>query len=1008
MKELLLKKGAITLLILILPFLALAQSSIKGKVLSEDDQAAVPGATIKIKGTSTAVFSDANGEFSITAAANDILVVSSIGYSNKEVKLGARKSIVISLSVAQTNIADLVVVGYGTEKKKDLTGAVSLIKPKDIQYTPLATVDQALQGKVPGLQVVGANGQPGSFQDIIIRGNGSITGNTAPLYVIDGVPFSNSDVLLGNGFGTTSNNPLVGLNPNDIENISILKDASSTSIYGSRGANGVILITTRQGKSGKTRITLNAQIGKNDYAFLPNVGKALSASQLIPLTREGLLNAGYTAGGADSNLNSNLYANLNVNTDWLKVATQNSVQQQYDIAASGGDEKTQFYVSGSFFDQNGLIIGTSLKKESGDLSITHKYSDKLKLSAKINISNSDITAGLNNNAFFASPYAAAKFLLPTISPYNSDGSLNINNFPGGGFYNPIYNTRYNFYNINNIGTFSNLVLEYNILKDLKYTYSGSINYYLLKENIYENPNEGDGSSVNGRGINNQFENFNWDMSNQLDYKLALLPKDDLVANFKVGYEAQETKFNALNVESDNYPQTSLTSSAIATTPKVAAYTPSSFTFASLYSNISLNYKSKYILSGSFRNDGSSKFSTAHRYGNFYSIGGSWNLEKEAFFEKLTSVLSDAKLRASFGTSGNDLGPYYASYQLLSFGANYAGSPGIVYNSPGNPTLTWEKAQQFDIGTDLSFFKSRLNVTFDFYRKITQGLLLNQPVSLTTGFTSFTNNIGGVKNIGEEIFIEGIPVTGKFTWRTSLSVALNKNAALSLPIPSFLDNNGFRIREGVNIKSFETKEWAGVNPANGAPLWYIDGTKKDTTSNYNKALTVTTNKVATPSTFGSFTNEFSMAGFKLSAQLYYNFGNFLLDNFSPYYNDGQFEVFNKTQKALQRWTTPGQKTDVPKYIVGNANSTNSNQASTRFLYSGDYVRLRNITLTYTLPRSLLNSLKVNNISVFARGTNLWTYAFDKNLPFDPEQGKNGAFNDTSPQLKTYVFGINVSL
>lgn len=1008
MSEGLFKKGMISLLILFLPFLALAQIGIKGKVFSGDDDKPLPGATIRLKGKTAATVSDINGEFEIKASPSDVLVISSLGYVAKDIRVGSQTNFSVTLASSSVALNDLVVVGYGTEKRKDLTGSVGLIKPKDLAYTPLATIDQAIQGKVAGLVSLGSNGQPGAFSDILIRGAGSISGNTSPLYVIDGVPFTNTDVAANNGFGVTSNSPLAGFNPNDIESISVLKDASATSIYGSRGSNGVILITTKSGKNGKSRITFNAQIGKNDYAFLPNVGKALTAPQLLTLTREGLANAGLSGSAIDSNLNQNLYANLNQNTDWLKVATQNSQQQQYDLSASGGDEKTQFYLSGGIFSQDGLIIGTGLKKESADISVTHKYSDRLKFSGKLNISNTDIKAGDNNNAFFASAYAASKFVLPTISPYNADGSLNIDNFPGGGFYNPIYNIAHNYYKLNNISAFSNISLEYSILKNLKFTSNGSINYYLLKEDVFQNPNYGDGAGVGGQGINNQFENFNWDVSNQLDYKLALLPHDDLIVNAKLGYESQQTKFNTLLVESDNFPQTYLTTSAIATTPKVASYLPASFTFASVYSALSFNYKSKYVVSGSFRNDGSSKFSSNHQYGNFYSVGGTWNVEDEAFFAKYKNLIPTAKIRTSYGTSGNDLLQYYSSLSLLSFGANYAGSPGITFSSPGNPNLTWENAQQFDAGTDLGFFNNRLSISFDYYRKITSKLLLNQPLSLTSGFPSFINNIGKVKNTGEEISIEGDPLVGKFAWHSNFNIAFQQNEALSLgPVASFLNGN-FRIREGLNITTWEAKEYAGVDPANGDALYYTDGTKSTTTNDYTQAQTVTTNLTALPKSFGAFTNDFSFKGFKLSAQLNYSFGNYLLDDFFPYYNDGQFEVFNKTQKALQRWQKPGDKTNVPKFVSGNGNTTNSNQFSTRFIYNADYIRLRNISLSYNLPKSWLTPIKVNNLSIFVRGTNLWTYAFNKDLPFDPEQGKNGVFNDTSPQLKTYVFGVNISL
>ncbi|MDE3236911.1 MAG: TonB-dependent receptor [Bacteroidota bacterium] len=987
----------------------LAQTrTITGKITDEKGNP-IPNATVVVKGTSKGVATSPDGSFSITVAAGaKALVISSVGYGSEEISINGKSVIAASLKSSTTNLDEVVVVAYGTQKKATITGSQATVKAADIENKPFTSVDKALQGAVAGLQSAASSGAPGSSQAIRIRGIGSISASSDPLWVIDGIPVNAGS---GSSLATTSN-LLSTLNPNDIEDITVLKDAASSSIYGSRAANGVILVTTKKGKAGVTKFRFDAEGGQASTAYKNSAYQPLSASQYATITKEGLINAGYaTPTNVDAIFNGSFMSVLSyptpVNTNWLDAVTRTGSQQQYNLSASGGNDKTTFFLSGGYFKQDGTTIATDFQRWNGDAKIENKATSKLTLGLTLNGGVTNQNTPLSGGAF-GNPVLSAFFLLPTLSPYKPDGSLNYltGDFPNASLYNTVAVSALDKRNLKGMSLRGSAYAEYKILDNLKFRTQYGVDYNTLEENQYNNPFYGDGQSRNGRSLAYYTRFMNWDWVNTLDFKQKLLRSGDLNLNMKVGYESQLSKAYYISVQNSNFPPTTaLTVPAIGATPVTASATGSDYSFVGAFSSADLNYKEKYILTGSFRNDGSSRFGSEKRYGNFWSIGGRWNIHKEKFMENI-KFIDVLVLRSSYGTNGNAGIGNYDALPLYGYGSNYNGNPGSSPSQAGNVNLTWEVNKPFNVGIDMGILKNRVNFTVEYYNRTTSSLLLAAPVPPSTGFTSVTKNIGAMVNKGVEFTVNATPVTTKnFEWTVNFNIAKNENKITALV-------NGQDILSGVNIRrvgyDFQTyyaRLYAGVDPTNGDPLWYVDGTKTTKTNNYNLALRQPY-QTGTPKVFGGFGNGFKYKNFTFSANFYYSFGNYLRDTWGSYYNGAGFGGgFNKVERVMNRWTTPGQITDIPKYIYGG--NKNAQNFSTFFLYKGDFIRLRDIELGYDLPKSVATKMHVNMLHFYVRGTNLWTWVADSNMPFDPEQGISSQTNLEVFIPKTITAGINVS-
>ena len=992
-----------------------AQRTVTGKVMDEKGEA-VPNASVMIKGTNSGTTTSSDGTFSLSVPANvTTLVVSSVGLAPLEIALTNAPTYNVVLTANAKSLEEVVIVGYGSQRRTNVTGSVATVKGSVVENKPFTSVDKALQGAVPGLQSTSVSGAPGAATDIRIRGQGSITASNQPLWVIDGVAAAAGDFTSN----TTTANTLSTLNPNDIESISVLKDASAASIYGSRAANGVILVTTKKGRNGKTTFNFSAEAGTNSIAYKNDKNRAMTTGEYQTVMRTALINAGYASTDAEADAIITDPVNgfglkPDVNTNWYDLVTRSGSQQQYNLSMTGGNDKTQFYVSGGYFRQVGTTLATDFDRYNGSVSITHKASNKFTLNAVINGAATKQSTPTNGGTF-ANPVLASYFLLPWYSPYNADGTYKYDDPEGqfsnnGGIFNPLIQADWNKNTTRQYQLRGNLTGEYKILdntkNNLKLTTRFAGEYIDISEDAYRNPFYGDGFANGGDAFASYRRITDYTWSNFADYRHDI--SEDLYFDLKLGYEAGLTKSYLMQAGGQGFPLTlDLRYLASAATPTTAFSLPSQATNNSIFSTGDLNWKNKYVFSASFRRDGASVFGSEHRWSNFYSVGGTWNISQEDFMTDV-AFINFLKLRASYGENGNANGfGFYSSLPLYAFGSNYTGLPGSAPTNVGNENLTWEKNAIANIGVDFGLFKDRLSGTIEYYSRKTSNLLLAVPLSLTSGFASQNQNIGAMTNKGIEISLNGRVLKLKdFTWDIAVNFAHNTNKVTELFEGRPVAPVSFQqVAVGHDAQSFYLRQWAGVDPANGDPLWYIDSSRSKTTTSYSGADLVL-NGQADPKYFGSVTSVFNYKGFSLSVQFYYNFGNDIYDIWGRYLNsDGLYlGAFNQMNDQLNSWKNPGDVTDVPKMIYGGNQSSYNH--STRYLYKGDYIRLRDAQLSYSLPKSVISKAHITNLTLYVRGTNLLTFGQDKKLPFDPEAGAISQTNFDVFIPKTMTGGIRI--
>lgn len=980
--------------------------TVTGRVTDEKG-APVANASVLEKGTSRGVTTGADGNFSLSVTANaKTLVISSLNFSQQEVDIAGKNSVSVSLQSKVNGLNEVVVVAYGTQKKADLTGAIVKVGGEQLENRPQTSFDKMLQGSVAGLQSMATSGQPGSSQSIRIRGFGSISASNQPLYVVDGIPITSGD---GTRLTTTAN-LLSLINPNDIENVTVLKDASASSIYGSLAANGVILVTTKKGKAGKPRIRFDVEVGQNQIGYMNDRFRPMNSDQYVNITREGMLNSGMTLAQAEAALKTGTYGDYTrgYNTDWFNLLTRKGTQQQYNLSISGGNDKSTYFISGGYYNEDGTTIQSNFKRYTASIRGKNFATPKLTISHDLSFGFSKQQTPSNGTGF-ANPVYTAYVLLPTKPAFLADGSYNINtpDFPAGSPFNTLYLVNVDKRNTNTVKVIGNVAAEYKILDDLKFTSRFGTDYNNIEEVQFNNGVYGDGAADFGRAYSYYTRYFSYTWTNFLDYKKRFLKNDALTADVKLGYEAYSYNYFDESVRNDNLPPNfDLYLASNGSNPKTASSSGADKKRASAFSQVSLNYEDKYVLSGSFRRDGSSVFGVNKRYGNFWSVGASWNVDRERFMESV-DLFTQLKLRASYGVNGNENGfGNYSSLQTYGYGVNYTNQPGSAPNNVGDPNLTWEQNKPLNIGVDVAILKNKLRFSLEYYSRKTTNLLLGAQTSRTTGFASYTTNIGSMVNKGWELTIGATPIkTRDFTWDVNFNIAANKNRVLSLYQDKDVANGAFVIRVGEDVQTYYTRLWAGVDPANGDPLWYTDATRKTTTNTYNSAQ-LTTYKSASPKFFGGFSNSLTYKGFNLSFDFYYNFGNYVRDALaSLYFGDGTSPTRNKLVAQLDRWQKPGDITNVPKYILNG--NRNSSSFSSRYLAKGDYIRLRNIQLGYELPKNVAERLHMNALHFYVRGTNLWTWIADKNLSSDPEQGVGSTTNGEVFIPKSITVGLNLT-
>lgn len=979
----------------------LAQTrTVSGKITDSQGNP-VPNASILIKDTQLGTTSGPDGSFSIQVPSNArVLVISSLGMQTHEVSIGDKTVINVSLRPGENRLDEVVVVAYGTQKKANVTGVVATVKAQDIENKPFTSVDKALQGQVAGLQSVATSGQPGSTQSILIRGISSITAGTGPLWVIDGIPVNTGDA---SRLQTTSN-LLSTLNPNDIENISVLKDAASQSIYGSRAANGVIVVTTKRGKSGKTKVRFDTEIGVSNIAYENDRYKPLRAGDFFVLAEEGIRNAG----GTDADVAAILPGwgkGNGVDFDWLGAVTNKSAQQQqYNLSMEGGNEKTTFYLSGGHFVQEGTTVNSKLTRTSGNFRIQHKPIEKVTIGFNLNGGFVKQKAPLNAGAF-GNPVLSGYFIAPSQTPYNPDGSYKLQTVLGG-LHNTLALSEIDKRFLRETSLRGSITGEYKILNNLKFRTAYGADFAALEEDQYNNPLHGDGQASGGRAFAYYTRYYNWVWTNTLDLTQDLTKNGDLVLNAQVGYESQKSNSYQSSLQSQVFPvNLSMNLPAVGAAPITANAQITEYSFVSQFASTNLNWQDRYVVAGTFRRDGSSRFSQSNKYGNFWSVSASWNIDREAFMSNVRFI-DQLKLRSSYGVNGNAQIGNYDWQPQYAYTATYNQQPGSTPSNVGDSNLTWELNKPFNIGLDVAILKNRVSVSADWYVRTSSDLLLDVPLSRTSGFSNTLRNLGEMENRGIELTINAIPVQSKnFEWNINFNFANNKNKITSLPGGNDIADGNFIMRQGESYRTFFQRAYAGVNPDNGNPEWYTDATKSTKVGTYPGASARVLSGNALPKYFGALTNSLKFKGFTFEAQLYYNFGNYVYDTWGSFLITGTNPNLGKVARALDRWTKAGQVTDIPKYIYGD--TRNFAGAHSFWLKQGDFVRLRNIQVGYELPKQIISKAKLQNVHFYVRGTNLWTWVKDDDLPFDPEQGTTSATNLNVFIPKTVTVGVNIT-
>lgn len=1000
----------LTLLLCCFSAAVYGQFTVRGTVTGPQNEPLI-GATILIKGTAQGTTTDIDGSFMVEVPGQQaVLQFTYTGFAQQEVTVTpASTQLNVTMEESASALQEIVVVGYGESRKEALTGSVSSLRADKIEQVPLASIEQTLQGNIAGLQSITGNGQPGANTQIRIRGQGSISASSEPLYVIDGIPVSSGDISRLN----TTANVMASINPNDIETVTVLKDAAATSIYGSRGSNGVILITTKSGKSGKPKIDLRTQVGVNDWAVSESRRlRTLTSTEYTEMYLEGWMARGesieraiqrfngHYPGAVDFGPNGEIQQ-VNVESNWIDEITRTGVNQSYDLSLSGGNDIVTYFASASYFSQESPIIYSGLDRYSSRLNLSVQATEKLKFTNNLSVSKID-QFGASDGSGWANPIYTSYFLAPTIPIRDEQGRFygdHQNFFMGGN--NPVGSLSGDDQReLEQIRILNSFTGEYEIVKGLKFKTSWAFDLINLGEFTYRNPRYGDGRNVGGFASESAINELNWIGTQTLNYNKTFAQKHGVSA--LVGYEAQNNQRKRVLASGEGYPNPTLRTLASAATPTNASSDITEYGFSSVFSQVNYNYDLKYYLSGSIRRDGSSRFGVNNRYGTFWSVGASWRLDQEAFINSI-SMIDALKLRTSYGTSGNAGIGNFEWVPLFGFGEDYDGQPGGAPSNVGNVDLTWEETTSFNVGLDFGLLNF-LSGTVEYFDRESDNLLLDRPISATTGFTSLTQNFGSMRNSGWEITLDAAVInSGDFRWNIGGNITFLKNEITKLD-EDIVDGTKIR-REGFDYQSYYLFEWAGVDPQTGRPQWYTDETETTITGNISEAARFISGRSATPDFFGGFSSDISYKGFSLNTQFSYSWGNYVYDAEARFLQgDGALTPRSQTNLVLNRWRQPGDITDVPFFRWGGNN--NSNVANmTRWLYDGSFIRLRNLTVAYNLPSAFINKANMRSARVYFRGTNVLTFFKDPDLYLDPEAQVSGVISSPIPNMRTFTFGVD---
>ncbi len=984
-----------------------------GTVVSSEKSLPLEGAIIQVKGQNTRAVTSSTGQFRIQAAGERvILLVSFSGFEAREWPVSGTSPVIISLNPARALLEDVVVTGYSTQNRKFIAGAIFTVKGDDIKNIPAAGFNQLLQGKATGVQVLANSGVPGGGITFRVRGNNSINASSDPLYIIDGVFISNADPIQTSLGNQQQSNPIADLNPADIENITILKDANATAIYGSLGANGVIIVTTKRGRlNTKARINFNTYYGSS---VATNKFKVTTGPQTALLTNESRANTAADGGTVVAPIAN---AENQPTYDRISDLFRRASTVNHELSVQGGTEKSTYYAGLGYLKQQSIVKPSDFERYTARFNYDNYLTNKLKIGTSFNLtrtwrnvsSNDNNPQGVINSAIFVRSY------LPV---YNTDGTY----ARYGSFDNHIALIN----NLNNdaVGwrTIGNLYGEYLLLPELKFRTSWSIDNGSEYENNYTNTLLAAGISTNGSAVSYETKNLVFTNEQVLTYIKSFGTNRKHSINALVGNTINSVLSQSTSASGTGFATNNLTAVSVAAT-RSGSSSRSASKLVSFFGKASYTYDNRFTIDGSLRADGSSKFGSNKRWGYFPSGGFTWLASQEAFVRGL-NFFDDLKFRVSGGLSGNQNGiGSYAALGLWSSGTNYLEQPGTAPSQLANPDLTWETTRQYDAGIDFTVLKKRLTISFDIYDKYTTDLLLNVPVPSRTGFTSFLQNYGSVSNRGFEIAIHAIAVNTKdFRWTTDFNISRNRNRIEKLASDIALGASGRNIsilRQGYSVNSFQLYKQLYVDPQTGNAV-YDD-------VNGDGQITAADRQIvgnALPNFTGGLTNTLSYKNFDFGFFFYFQEGNKIMNM-----NDF-FLVHGNTQanigfvpRQLDRWQAKGDVTDIPRLTTfsGNPSANNSpannyggNVAnlSSRYLEDGSFIRLKTISLSYSLPGDIVRRIRLSAIRVYVQATNLLTFT-NYGGP-DPEISSQSGNQNTAgydwatvPQPKTFQAGLNIS-
>ncbi len=989
--------------------------TVSGKV-TDAGGTAVSNASVIVKGTRVGTTSNANGNFSFSVPANaKALIVSAVGLASIEVSIPASGNVGVTLQQDDKKLEEVIITGYQVRKKRDEAGAISTIRGKEIENLPNPSLDKALQGRAAGVLVQSNNGIPGGGVNVRIRGTGSFLAGTQPLYVIDGVQLNTrSDA------NYTESNPLAFLNPNDIESIDILKDAASAAIYGAQASNGVVIVTTKKGKAGKTKFQFNSYIGQATALQKLSV---LNSQQLFQLRSEAVGNANNLPANdlavqrfvlnefrinivpiTTSKLASDAIVALPT-YDWQDAAFKSGAIQNYEISAAGGNDRTTFRLSSSFNTQEAIVSKANFKRGTLKLDVSNKATEKLTINTSINASTFDqIVPFATSGSFLGSPAFASATIYPFNPIYNPDGTffgIPPANVAGLLNQNVIAVNEFNKGINRSNQLVGNISLDYKIKPWLTYRSFFGLDYRLVQGSRFTDPRTADGFARKGLGQVESEWNTNIISTQTLNFNFNV--KDKHRIDGLVGYEYRKETQEGIGTTGEGFPTYQFTTLNTAATPLSSTEFYTGYRRQSVFANVNYNYDGKYILSGIVRRDGSSRFGANYRYGVFPSLRFAWNIDNEKFISS-AEWISSLRFRASYGVTGNDQIGNFDGLGLYGAASPYSGQPGISFSQLANPELRWEKNRTTNLGIDFAFFDNRVFGALEAYDKITADLLLSQPLQLTTGFSSITRNVGQIQNRGIELTLGLQPVKslkpGGFNWTSTFIFTYNNNRVKKLydGLQELPGNPSTRVNRSVG--SVFTQQYAGVNAATGRPMWL------DTLGNvtYQPLLRDRVYMGDTqPDFWGGWTNNFTYKGFTLDVFFQYEYGRMADDGQVNFMIENIARLNSFTDVYDNRWTTPGQITWYPRMGTTGAESKGSSALSgSRTLFKADYIRLKNVTLSYDINSDVLKKLKLSAARFYLQGTNLWTmsdwYSYDIEFV--------GSATGIVPQSRNITAGIQI--